>query len=378
MKAVVFFLFFFRMIFLVVQPLHAQLVSTGFEGLSDEAAFTRNTGAASWVGQGFTVPWVNGFNDGRAQIDNAYARSGTNSLRLYYPAGQYGTANTGGQAPLMVTPAAQYYMSYWLRFADDFSWGTTSEGGKLPGLAGGGRCSGCNTCTGSNGFTARLMWRAGGRLVLYLYHLDKLNPPCGDDLRLQLTPGIDYVAPRGEWIQIIERVKVNTGTNHDGEVEIWVNEQPALLVTGIQFVSNGDQVDNLYFSTFHGGSTAAWAPVTDSYAWFDDIKISTNSSDIFTPLSLLETEKGVGRKELYNNELVLYPQPVRSGGRMEISLNELENCRLEWRDVSGRILHEEVLKEKTGYLNVPRLPKGVYYLSMVFTSEVVTKKIMVE
>ncbi|SFX93240.1 T9SS type A sorting domain-containing protein [Cytophaga hutchinsonii] len=258
---------------------YAQVLDqTGFETYADETEYT----ITSWRADGFTVPWVNGFNQSRAFVDDAFARSGTKSLRITYPANTFGPTDGGAQAPLMVTPANELYMSYWVRFSDNFDWGGTSEGGKLPGLGGGGRCSGCTVCTGSNGFTARLMWRPGGKAVLYLYHMeaDKANGPCGDNDALQLTTGTDFYFQKGQWYNIIQRVKVNTATSHDGEVQLWINGQQALLRTGIQFVSNGDKVDNLYFSTFHGGSTSVWAPSVDCYTWFDDIKIAATWADV--------------------------------------------------------------------------------------------------
>jgi hypothetical protein len=273
----------FYFIFIVVGfscSAFAQVNYTGFEGLPDESVFSQQDGTASWAGQGFETLWVEGFNQNRAHIDNAFAKAGNNSLRIFYPKNNFGTKNTGAQVPIQLKPSAQYYVSYWLRFSDDFSWGTASEGGKLPGLAGGDRCSGCIVCNGSNGFTARLMWRTGGKLVLYLYHMDKVNL-CGDDHALQLSPGKDFYTPKGEWIQITERVKINSDGNHDGEVEVWINGQPALLKKEIKFVTNGSLVDTFYFSTFHGGNDPGWSPKVDSFLWFDEIKISTDPADIF-------------------------------------------------------------------------------------------------
>lgn len=258
----------------------AQLKYTGFEELPDEVVFSQQDSTASWKGQGFEVPWVEGFNQHRAHIDNAFAKEGKNSLRIFYPKNNFGTKHTGAQAPIKLEPAQQYYISYWLRFSENFSWGTTSEGGKLPGLAAGDRCSGCVVCNGSNGFTTRLMWRAGGKLVLYLYHMDKANL-CGDDHPLQLSPGQDFYAKRGEWIKITERVKINTANNHDGEVEVWVNDEPAIFKKDIKFVTNGSLIDYFYFSTFHGGNDPGWSPKVDSYIWFDEIWISTSRADIF-------------------------------------------------------------------------------------------------
>ncbi len=360
----------------LIESASAQLSYTGFEGLSDESVFTQ----AGWIGQGFTVPWVNGFDQNRAYIDDAYSQTGTKSLRIFYPQGSYGPPNSGAQAPLMVTPANEYYMSYWVRFSNTFSWGTTSEGGKLPGLGGGGRCSGCAVCTGSNGFTARLMWRTGGKLVLYLYHLDKVSPPCGDNLTLQLS-GVDYYITKGQWFQIIERVKVNTGTNHDGEVQLWINEQPALLKTGIQFVSNGDKVDNLYFSTFHGGSTSAWVPTVDSYTWFDDFKISTNPADIFTSLGLDNFNNNISLVSNAANTISISPQPIKSGDFFSINnLGEQssEYYTLQWSDISGKeILIEEVEVGKEKY-KMPEINKGVYILKIMYNNQIVINKIVVD
>ncbi len=356
----------------------AQLSYTGFEGIADETVFTRNTGASSWVGQGFTVPWVNGFDVNRGYIDNAYAHSGSNSLRIFYPTGGYGPPLSGAQAPLMVTPASQYYASYWLRFSDNFSYGNTSQGGKLPGLGGGGRCSGCQPCTGANGFTARLMWRPSGRLVLYLYHLDKANPPCGDDLTLQ-QGGSDYYAPKGQWIHIIERVKVNTGTNHDGEVEVWVNEQPALLVTGLQFVSNGDQVDNLYFSTFHGGSNVNWAPTVDSYIWFDEIKISTNPADVFSPLSISNFGLAPSSDEKPVNTTLLSPNPLKSGSIVNFSTSDLGKLTsVDWISSSGKLEWSNTIDNESVSIEIPKLKHGIYLVRFIFQDKVLSQKVILE
>ncbi len=264
------------MLFLYSRALLAQpAIKYGFENIPNGTEYTQ----VSWQAEGFTVPWVDGFDQQRAYIDNMYAHNGSNSLRIFYPAAGWGTANSGAQAPLIVAPADQYYMSYWLRFSDNFSWGGTSQGGKLPGLSGGDRCSGCEVCTGSNGFTARLMWRPAGKAVLYLYHMDKINL-CGDDHDLLNPDGTNVMFEKGKWYNVVERVKINSDTSHNGEVEIWINGNHAILKTGIKFVTDGSKVDNLYFSTFHGGSGAEWAPGVDCYIWFDDFIVSANPIDV--------------------------------------------------------------------------------------------------
>jgi|GEM_PF-5255302 hypothetical protein len=372
------YLFALFLPFLLVKPirLSAQIVGyADFEQFSSGTNFTR----AHWQSAGFTVPWVNGFDANRAMIDGAHAHSGSKSLRLYYPKGQFGTANTGGQAPLMVPPQDEYFASYYVRFSEDFSWGTTSEGGKLPGLAGGSRCSGCATCTGSNGFTARLMWRPGGKAVIYLYHLDKVNPPCGDNYDI-VVDGKTLYFEKGKWYKISQRVKVNSGTNKDGEVEMWINDQHAQIklysgtlvdkLSGIQFVSNGDKVDALYFSTFHGGNSAEWAPMVDSYIWFDDIVISTNLADVVqgTVTSVQHTATDVSSR--------IVPVPVKQQGFLLVP-DVPEYSVVEWIDITGRLVTSSIVQTR-GQVQVPYLDKGIYIIRYKRENEQVTNRVVVE
>ena len=264
----------------------AQLVeSTGFESQNVGV----NYSSSIWQSDGFDPDWVQGM-DTRSEVDDEQAYSGSKSLRLKYPQGEYGPGETGGQTPLLLPAESEYYMSYWLRFDDNFSWGGTSQGGKLPGLAAGDNCSGCSSCNGTNGFTARFMWRTDGKAVLYLYHMDK-ESSCGDDHELKHSNGSNVFFPKGDWVHLIERVKINSGNNADGEVQVWFNGEEVLSMEGIQFVNNGQKIDNLYFSTFHGGSGTQWAPQNDSYIWFDDLKISTNKSDVDQVLNTVSNEQ---------------------------------------------------------------------------------------
>lgn len=252
----------------------AQSYSTDFESQNVGTAYE----SAQWTSDGLTPKWTGGFDE-RSEVDNSFAVSGEQSLRIFYPEGNHGTAATGAQAPLQIAPQQEYYMSYWLRFSEDFSWGGSSQGGKLPGLAAGDNCSGCKVCDGTNGFTARFMWRTDGKAVLYLYHMDKVSS-CGDDHEWEYPNGDLVYFPRGQWVHVMERVKINTSNNFDGEVQIWYNGNEVLNMDGIRFVNNDQLLDNFYFSTFHGGSGTNWNAQNDSYIWFDDLKISTQKEDV--------------------------------------------------------------------------------------------------
>ncbi|MET0401878.1 MAG: polysaccharide lyase [Cystobacter sp.] len=239
---------------------------------------------AAWAQDGWSAPWEEGMST-RTWIDGVnFRHSGTKSLRITYPAGKIGPADSGAQAPFVLTPAREYYLSYWVRFSSDFSWGTTQFAGKIGlGLAGGKSCSGGQVCTGLNGFSSRMIWRSGGQAAIYYYHMGH-EGQYGDYKVLKTPAGADISYPRGTWVNVAQRLKVNTVTNNkanaDGEIEIFYNGVSAAKITGLRFVTNTDVVDKAYFSSFFGGATTEFAPTINSYIWYDDLKVSTDPSDI--------------------------------------------------------------------------------------------------
>ncbi|MBD2847110.1 hypothetical protein IDH44_18075 [Paenibacillus sp. IB182496] len=237
---------------------------------------------AEWAADGWNAPWELGM-DARTLIDTRYANSGDQSLRVFYPQGKFDPQDSGVLAPFALEPGQEYYLSYWVRFDENFSWGTTSYAGKLGlGLSGGGACSDGETCTGYNGFNSRISWRSGGQAAVYYYDMGN-HSNYGQYVALQLE-GEDIYYPKDEWINIVQRLKVNTVKGGhaypDGEIQVWYNGESAAHITDLRFVRNRDKVDTAYFSTFFGGATAAFAPAGDSYAWYDDITVSADPADI--------------------------------------------------------------------------------------------------
>jgi len=273
--------FLFIMIFIASYGSAQIIDQTSFESFSNGHEFKPN----DWSVAGFDPEWtnnVNGFSQGRVYVDDSYSAVGSKSMRVVYPANVYGPNSTGAQEPLRFAPANQMYASYWVRFDNNFSWGGSNQNGKLPGLAGGSRCSGGNYCDGTEGFTARVVWKSGGLASLYLYHMDK--PGLYGEYMDFKKNGNNVYFGRGQWVHVAQRVKINTvsngNANYNGEVEIWINGEQVLNKTGLRFVTNGDKVDNLYFSTFHGGGSSSYSPQNYSEAWFDDIRIGRNYSDV--------------------------------------------------------------------------------------------------
>ncbi|WP_206109188.1 carbohydrate-binding protein [Paenibacillus sp. HB172176] len=239
---------------------------------------------SEWGLDGWSAPWDLGMSN-RTWIDGYnFNHSGGQSLRVFYPAGQIDPQNSGAQAPFTLTPGNEYYLSYWVRFSSDFSWGTTEFAGKLGlGLAGGGACSGGQVCTGYNGFSSRMIWRSGGQAAIYYYHMGNAGQ-YGDYAVLKNPNGSDIYYSKGTWINIVQRLKVNTVTNGnanpDGEIQIYYNGVSAANISGLRFVRNSDKIDKAYFSSFFGGATSSFAPANDSWIWYDDLKVSTNPNEI--------------------------------------------------------------------------------------------------
>ncbi|MGO4270370.1 polysaccharide lyase [Paenibacillus sp. TAF58] len=279
---------------------------------------------AQWGTDGWSAPWDLGMSTRTWMDGYNFNHSGGQSLRVFYPAGQIDPQNSGAQAPFALTPGQEYYLSYWVRFSSDFSWGTTEHAGKLGlGLAGGGEgaCSGGNVCTGYNGFSSRMIWRAGGQAAIYYYDMDNSgNSGNYGSYAVLKNNGNDIYYPRGTWINIVQRLKVNTVTagnaNPDGEIQIWYNGISAANITGLRFVRNNILVDTAYFSSFFGGATSAFAPQNDSYVWYDDLKVSTNKSDI-CELSPGGCFTRTFEAESYNamSGVITKPSPDTGGGQ---------------------------------------------------------------
>ncbi|MFV0250071.1 MAG: polysaccharide lyase [Bacilli bacterium] len=219
-----------------------------------------------------TDNWDNGLSTRTKIIDD----NGNNILQVYYPAGGYGPQQTGMQVEFILNDNIEYYMSYDFMFDENFSFGSSSKGGKLPGITGGERCGSDFICDGTNGFSARFMWRSEGLGELYLYHADKTGS-YGDDIAF-MSNGSQVQFSRNKWYNIKEYVKMNIEPNkYDAVVKIWINDILVVDITNIRLSTNGDMIDTFYFSTFHGGSTSAWAVGHDSYMYYDNINLSKNN-----------------------------------------------------------------------------------------------------
>ena len=137
-------------------------------------------------------------------------------FRGQYLAGQIGGPN--GHTPrLRLKPGKEYIFEYKLRFDPGFDF---SRGGKIPGLAGASAPTGCVNTDGS-GFSARNMWRQNGAFIGYVYDNNQ-SSACGTGL----STGFNFAV--GRWYDMKQRVKLNTGRNSNGILELWVDGKMVL------------------------------------------------------------------------------------------------------------------------------------------------------
>ncbi len=216
-------------------------------------------------------PWDNGVSEGRVEvIDGAEAYAGR-SLRIHYPEGSVGPSEGGAQWRLELGASYdELYLAYRLKFGDGFDF---VRGGKIPGLIGGEANTGGDAPDGTDGWSARMMWRPDGEVVQYVYHPDQAET-WGDDFGWDVG-GARYFTP-GSWHSVEHRVVMNTPGDHDGLIEGWFDGELALTAEGLRFRDVGTfAIDALYISTFFGGSDETWAATTDELLVVDDVVIST-------------------------------------------------------------------------------------------------------
>ncbi|MBK1696158.1 polysaccharide lyase [Rhodovibrio salinarum] len=156
-------------------------------------------------------------------------------------------------------------LTYNVRFQDDFYF---KKGGKLPGLYGGNAPTGGDEVTGTNGFSARLMWRSLGAGEAYAYVVNK-----PDDYGLSIGRGAWQFQP-GAWQAIQMEVVLNDPGRANGRLRVWVDGRQVIDKGQLVYrTDRGVKIDGLIFQTFFGGGDKSWASPKDQSAAFSDFKI---------------------------------------------------------------------------------------------------------
>lgn len=251
-----------------------------------------------------------------ARISGEEFHSGSRSLEITYtshderkPSAQNPEGYTGLSIRADLPPSDEYYLSYWVKFGGDgetFAWNghdndDEGNGGKLPGLAlkpDGSGYPGGGVTSAPEGFSARYMWGKDGEARLYLYHpgMD-IREGLDDDGNPLKTYGetFKFGDPEGAtdpdnfeyfesdtWHHLVQRVKLNEVGDENGEIEVWMDGEQMLDLTGLELTTTDTQINKAMLDSFFGGNRD-WFPEKNQRAFFDDFVISTNPADVGLP-----------------------------------------------------------------------------------------------
>ncbi|MBK1828855.1 glycoside hydrolase family 9 protein [Haloferula rosea] len=228
---------------------------------------TDSTWKDLWPG----TKWANGPDEGRLSVDDQISFDGKGkSIRCLYPQGGKQSGNSGAQ--WFADLNGEYedlYMSYWVRFDEDFDF---VLGGKLPGLGGA-----VSFEDRTHEWSGRLMWREDGKAEFYVHVPSENNYDPGDRFWWN-TEGFQATFIPGRWHHIELRMKMNTPGEFDGLMEGWFDGVKAASYPNFYFRDAPTQNASIawvFFSTFFGGSSSSiWEARKDEHAWFDEFTVS--------------------------------------------------------------------------------------------------------
>eukprot|EP00549_Striatella_unipunctata_P002129 CAMPEP_0118700094 /NCGR_PEP_ID=MMETSP0800-20121206/16353_1 /TAXON_ID=210618 ORGANISM="Striatella unipunctata, Strain CCMP2910" /NCGR_SAMPLE_ID=MMETSP0800 /ASSEMBLY_ACC=CAM_ASM_000638 /LENGTH=299 /DNA_ID=CAMNT_0006600563 /DNA_START=358 /DNA_END=1258 /DNA_ORIENTATION=+ len=155
-------------------------------------------------------------------------------------------------------------LSFDVKFHSRFEW---VKGGKMHGLGGGSRTTGCNDIT-PDGWSVRMVWRQNGRPELYVYHQDRVNR-CGD------SKEADFNFSVGKWYRIDMYIEMNSAADAaDGLAELYINGIRYVRYDELRLTGNMDVlIDSFMFSSFYGGGDTTWSPSKDTYVYYDNFQV---------------------------------------------------------------------------------------------------------
>ena len=151
-----------------------------------------------------------------------------------------------------------------------------------------------NTVDGLEGFTAIMQayssdaWNRGdGSLGVLYYDKDRIG---GVDWLNTIDPASEanvgtYRIPRGEWITIEQRMRLNTVNQNDGIMQVWINGKLVLdedthkwIANNVGFDNSRQRIDGIFMTSFYGGSASDplnYAAQTQ-YHYYDNFIVSSS------------------------------------------------------------------------------------------------------
>ncbi len=257
---------------------HASVVFRNNFDDDQVGTYTTANLAADWN----SPSWNDGVDEGRVSITDDANAYGSKSLVVKYEEGETTASKTQWKLELDAG-YEELFLTYRIRFDDNFDF---VRGGKLPGLIGGAGNTGGSVPNGTDGWSGRMMWRTDGssgsplspdraNIVQYLYHPDQPST-FGEDLRWDDNAAGNWATFDSDvWYHFQHRIVMNTPGQNDGIVQAWLDGEMVLDVQDIRFRDVASlQIDQMYFSTFFGGSSQIWEASKDEYAYFDDFVIA--------------------------------------------------------------------------------------------------------
>lgn len=231
--------------------------------------------------------------------DYVSAPDGKKAMQAHYPEGSYNFQHeplggfsfyAPGPDDVDLTTAQEATFAYSVYFPEGYDF---QLGGKLPGLYGGNSEEEATGCSGGRRdigcFSARLMWRTDGAGEFYTYFPDpdvagfeaneKLCsvPPyseCNPTYGASVGRGA-FTFATGAWTTVAERIRLNDVGKANGEIELFVNGQSVINVSGL-IIRDSDKgkIRGMQMQTFFGGSTPDFATPKDQDAYFSDFSVA--------------------------------------------------------------------------------------------------------
>ena len=193
----------------------------------------------------------------RLKIDNV------GRLRFKLPKGSVGSSQGGGIIKADIAKKDTYTFEYEVLFDQNFPW---SKGGKLPGLSGGVGYTGGTPAWNGDGFSVRIMWREDGRLIPNVYHKEQPGN-YGDTFGATIGYLTDDKPHKIKYW-----VKLNTGSNHNGILKIYLDDELKFEKRDIVYRTDDSKIDTAHIAVFPGGSTKDWKMTETGYIRFNWIK----------------------------------------------------------------------------------------------------------
>ncbi len=251
------------------------------------------------------------------------------ALKATYVGESQGSARivSYGNLPNSLTKAS---LCFDVKFEKDFQF---VKGGKLHGLGPTRSITGGNAIQ-PDGWSARGMWKAGGKLDPYIYHQKQAGQY--GEAGVQVKP---FAFQSGKYHTICYYVEVNSpASESNGAFRIYADGELIQRKDNIQYrMLDGaaSEITRVHFSTFHGGSEPSWAPKTLSgeyatvHAYFDNMAVYAEEFIRHEPWT------GPSMSVLGKPDFK-FSQRINQGE--VFSIDGRRNSSLDWQDVGATFI----------------------------------------